>query len=121
MITAKKLDNSQITDLNGEIVGVRTFVRAAAFANLIVGTMVFVEFGILPILDHQLNTFWLGLMLALLSTVVVWCAGALICVIVLAPSRLLRLWRTIRVPNRFTQSGSSTVWDDWLDGPKRLA
>jgi hypothetical protein len=93
-----------------------TFVRAASLANLLVATLVFVEFSVIEIVNHDGGAFLLGLLLVPFVTLVIWGTAAALCVLALAPRWLCTLGRLIR-PARFSLSDKSGVWDDWLDSP----
>lgn len=98
----------------------RTFVRAASLANLLVATLVFVEFSAIAIVNHDGTAFLLGLCLVPLLTLVIWGIAAVLCGLALVPMWFwtLRL-RLIGRPSRSSPSFMSGVWDDWLDSPPR--
>ena len=95
-----------------------TFVRAASLANLLVATLVFVEFSVIEIVNHDGVAFLLGLLLVPFVTLVIWGTAAALCVLALAPRWLCTLGRRlIRGPARSSPSDRSGVWDNWLDSP----
>src|SRR5262249_46601534 len=95
----------------------RTFMQAAGLANLIVGTMVFVEFSVIALVKHEPETFRLGLWLVPFLTLVIWVAAAVIYFLGLASRALRTLGRFLAGRSRSPQPARSGVWDDWLDGP----
>jgi hypothetical protein len=96
-----------------------TFVRAAGLANLIVATMVFVEFSGIALVKREPDTFRLGLWLVPFVTVVVWGAATVLCLLTLAPGALLALGQRLVARCRSSLSAGSGVWDEWLDSPGR--
>jgi hypothetical protein len=95
-----------------------TFVRAACLANLLVATLVFVEFCAIALFEHNGESFLLGLSLILMLTAVIWTTAALLGVVTLTPRRLWMLKHRLTGSSRSMRSGKSRVWDDWLDGPE---
>ncbi len=94
------------------------FVRAASLANLLVATLVFVEFSVIAIVNHDDRAFQLGLWLVPFVTLVIWGTAAVLCLLALAPRCLPTLGRRlIGGPVRSPPSDRSGVWDDWLDSP----
>jgi hypothetical protein len=91
------------------------FVRSAGLANLLVATLVFIEFSAIALVNHDGKAFQLGLSLIPLVTVVIWATAAVLCVGALAPRWLLLLGRRLIRTSRFSPSDRSGVWDDWLD------
>jgi hypothetical protein len=54
------------------------FVRSASVANLLVATLVFIEFSALAIVNHDGKTFQLGLWLVPFVTLVIWGTAAVL-------------------------------------------
>jgi hypothetical protein len=87
-------------------------------ANLIVGTLVFVEFSVISLVNRDGKAFQMGLWLVLFVTVVIWGTASVMCVVALTPRWLSMLGRwLIGGAARFSPSDRSGVWDDWLDSP----
>jgi hypothetical protein len=106
--------------LKGEIpiVTIGTIARAAGVANLIVGTLVFVEFSVISLVDRDGRDFKMGLWLVPFVTAVIWGTASVMCVVALTPRWLSMLGRRlIRGPARYSPLDRSGVWDDWLDSP----
>jgi hypothetical protein len=96
-----------------------TFVRAAGLANLLVATLVFVEFSAIAIVNHDSRAFQMRLWLFPLVTLVIWGTAAVLCVLALTPRWLWTLRRRlIGGPVRSSPSERSGLWDDWLDSPE---
>ena len=96
-----------------------TFVRAAGLVNLLVATMVFAEFSVMSLVEHDFKTFQLGLWLVPFVTVVIWVAATVLCLLALAPGALRALGRRLVARCRSSLSAGSGVWDEWLDSPGR--
>ena len=64
-----------------------TFVRAAGLANLLVATVVSIEFSAIALVNHDGKALQLGLSLISLMTVVIWGTAAVLSVLALAPRR----------------------------------
>jgi hypothetical protein len=96
-----------------------TFVRAAGLANLLVATMVFVEFSVIALVKHEPKAFQMGVWLVPFVTLVIWVAATVLCLLALAPGALLALGRRLVARCRSSLSAGSGVWDDWLDSPGR--
>jgi hypothetical protein len=95
-----------------------TFVTAASAANLLVGTMVFVEFIIISLVSRNGRDILMGFWLVLLLSVLIWMIASLMCVVVLTPRWLCTLaQRLFVVRAKSSPSEASGVWDLWLDGP----
>jgi hypothetical protein len=94
------------------------FVRAAIVANLMVATLVFSEFSVMSIVNHESKDFQMGLWLVPFVTLVVWSSETLFYVVALILGWLhtLRRWLIARSA-RSLPSNKSGVWDDWLDSP----
>jgi hypothetical protein len=94
-----------------------TFVRAAVVANLVVATLVFIEFSAIALVNHNGNAFQLGLSLIPLVTLVIWGTVTVIYVVHLTSWGLGRLGR-LNGPARSSPAVRSGVWDNWLDEPE---
>ncbi len=94
-----------------------TFARAAGLANLSVATLVFVEFSGIAIVNHDGAAFKMGLWLIPFVTLVVWSSASVLYLVFLTAGLLGTLWRRLIGPTRFSPSGRSGLWDDWLDSP----
>jgi hypothetical protein len=95
-----------------------TFVQAARLANLLVATLVFLEFGVLSLVNRDGRAFQIGLWLVPFVTVVIWSTASVMCVVALTPRLLCTLGRRlIGKPARSTPSNRSGLWDEWLDSP----
>jgi hypothetical protein len=93
------------------------FVRAAALANLLVATMVFVEFSGIALVEHDPKAFQMGVWLVPFVTLVIWTTAAVLCLLFLAPGALRALGRRLVARCRSPLSAGSGVWDEWLDSP----
>jgi hypothetical protein len=94
------------------------FVRAAILANLAVAALVFIEFTVMSLVDHDARTFRMGLRLVPFVTLVIWSSATLFYVMALIPRWLGMVGR--RLDGRLARSLPSDrfgVWDDWLDRP----
>jgi hypothetical protein len=96
-----------------------TFVRAAGLANLLVATMVFVEFSGIALVQHDPKAFQMGLWLVPFVTLVIWTTAAVLYLLFLAPGALRALGRRLVARCRSSLSAGSGVWDEWLDSPGR--
>jgi len=95
-----------------------TFVRAGGLANLLVATLVFIEFSAIALVNHDGKAFQLGLLLVPLMTVVIWGTAAVLFVGASMPKWLWMLRRRMIGTSRSSTSARSGVWDRWLDGPE---
>jgi hypothetical protein len=95
-----------------------TFAQAASLATLLVGTLVFVEFSVMSLVNHHGRDFRMRLWLVLFVTVLIWGTASVMCVVALTPRWIAMLvqWLVDR-PARSTPSNRSGVWDEWLDSP----
>jgi hypothetical protein len=93
------------------------FVRAAAVANLIVGTLVFFEAIAFAWSVRDGKVFAFALALIPFVTLVVWGSATVLYVVLLASRRLGTIARRLIGPARSSPSGRFGVWDDWLDMP----
>jgi hypothetical protein len=91
--------------------------RAAALANLLVATMVFAEFSVMSLVEHDPKAFRMALWLVPFVTVVIWASTAVIYLLALASRALRPLGRRLVGRYRSFPSARSGVWDDWLDRP----
>jgi hypothetical protein len=105
--------NAQMGAIPDVTIGI--FVRSAGLANLLVATLVLIEFSAIALVNHDGKAFQLGLSLIPLVTVVIWATAAVLCVGALTPRWLLLLGRRLIRTSRFSPSDRSGVWDDWLD------
>jgi len=96
----------------GAVPPVWLFVRAAIVANVSVGTLVFIEFTVMSLVDNDGKTFRLGLWLVPFVTVVVWSSASAIYLMFLVAELLRALAQRL-----VSSSSRSGVWDDWLDSP----
>ncbi len=97
-----------------------TFVRAASLANLLVATLVFVEFSVIAIVNHDGRDFKMGLWLVPFVTLVVWSTAIVIYVVALTQRGLAKLGRRLIQGCAWSSpSDRSPVWDDWLDSRKQ--
>jgi hypothetical protein len=62
-----------------------TFVQAAIVANLLVGSLVFVEFSVMSLVNHHGIDSKMGLWLVLFVTVLIWGTASVMCVVALTP------------------------------------
>jgi hypothetical protein len=109
MNTAKPVAKRGVAVTEGDEVTVRTFVRAAGAANLLVAALLFVEFSVLAVVNRDSGAFLLIFWLVPFVTAVVWGAGAVLCCMFLAPSRLVSLWRTLRASDRSASPMTSGI------------
>jgi hypothetical protein len=93
------------------------FVRAAAVANLLVATLVFVEFSGFALVNHNPEDFRLGLWLIPFVTLVIWGTTTVFYLLTMALWGILALRRRLGRPGT-SLSARSAVWDDWLDRPE---
>ena len=94
------------------------FVRSAALANLLVATMVFVEFSGIALFQHDPKAFRMGLWLVPFVTLVIWTTATVLFLLTLAPGALRALGRRLVALRRSSRSAGSGVWDEWLDSPE---
>jgi len=94
-----------------------TFVRAAGLANLVVATLVFVEFSGIALVEHDPKAFQVGLWLVPFVTLVISGAATVLYLRALAPRALRALGRCLEGQSRASLSARSGVWDDWRDSP----
>ena len=118
MALGKFIDGKKSLDGAMPDVTVRLFVRSASLANLVVATLVFIEFSVMAIINRNGEMFQLGLSLIPLVTIVIWGTTAVIFVGALTPKWLGPLGRRVIGTSRSSISGSSGVWDHWLDSPE---
>ena len=95
-----------------------TFVRAAGAANLIVATLVLIDFSVIALGTHDGRAFQTVLWLVPFVTLVVWGTATVLYVVFLAARLLGTLERRLIRPARSSSSGMSGVWDHWLDSPE---
>jgi hypothetical protein len=93
-----------------------TFARAAGAANLIVGTLVLVEFSVFSLVNRAGRDILLGLWLILFVTIVIWTIASLMGVVVLGSKWIWNRGHSLvrRVAGSSPASASS-LWDEWLD------
>ena len=118
MAPQKAIDGKDAPTRATPVVTARTYARAAIIANLSVATLVFVEFGAMAIVDHDVRPFRTGLWLVPFVTLVVWGAAAVIFVGAAMPGWLRLIGRRLAGASPTSRSGRSGVWDDWLDNPE---
>lgn len=118
MIYAKPIEKLDSLDGAGSEPTARNFVVAAGVANLIVATMVFAEFSVMSLVEHDLKPFEMGLWLVPFVTLVIWASTAVIYLLALAPRAMRALGRHLVGRRRSFPSPRSGVWDDWLDRPE---
>jgi hypothetical protein len=118
MIHPKPINKLDILDGKRYEPTARNFAVAAGLANLIVATMVFVEFSIISLVEHNPKTFQMGLWLVPFVTLVIWASTAVIYLLALAPRVIRALGRHLVGRPRSFPSARSGVWDDWLDRPE---
>jgi hypothetical protein len=94
------------------------FARTAGVANLLVASLVFIEFSTLALINHDFKLLLLGLWLVSYVTLVVWCSAAVIGVAYFTPRWLGMLRKRLMGTVRSSPSDRSELWDDWLDSPE---
>ena len=99
-------------------VTIGTFARAAGVANLAVASLVFIEFSIIALVNHDGESFHFALWLVPFVTLVIWCSSAVICAAYFTPRWPGILWRRLIGPVTSSPSDRSELWDDWLDNPE---
>jgi hypothetical protein len=118
MIHPKPIDKLDVGDGTRSEVTPWVFARAAAVANLLVATMVFVEFSVIALVKHEPKAFQMGLWLVPYVTLVIWAAATVLWLLFLAPRGLRALGRCLAERRLSSVSARSAVWDDWLDCPE---
>jgi hypothetical protein len=118
MAPPRSIDGKNV--LQGAIPAVTpwTFIRAAGLANLLVATLVVIEFSVIALVQRDGRALHVGLCLVLFAMLVVCGASAVLGVVALTPGRLWRLGRRLIGPARSSPPDKSGVWDDWLDNPE---
>jgi hypothetical protein len=118
MAQPKALDQKSVVKREIPALTIGTFVQAAIVANLIVGTLVFVEFSVMSLVNRDGRDFKMGLWLVPFVTLVIWGTASVMCVVALIPRWLSMFGRwLIGEPARSSPSDKLGVWDDWLDSP----
>jgi hypothetical protein len=92
--------------------------RTAGVANLLVASLVLIEFSALALIDHDVKLFCVGLWLVSYVTLVVWCSAAVIGVAYFTPRWLGMLRRRLMGSVPSSPSDRFRLWDDWLDSPE---
>jgi len=95
-----------------------SFVIAAGVANLLVATLVLVDFSAIALVTHDARSFQTVFWLVPFVTLVVWSSATVFYVVILAARLLGTLGRRLIGPARSSPSGKSGVWDHWLDSPE---
>jgi hypothetical protein len=92
------------------------FVCEAAVANLLVATLVFVEFSGFALVNLNPEDFRLGLWFIPFVTLVIWGNTTVFYFLAMAlwGIQMLRGWLT----DQSSLSAKAGVWDDWLDRPE---
>ena len=72
-----------------------TFVHAASVANLLVATLVFIEFSVMSLVNRDGRDFQMGLWLVPFVTMVIWGTATVMCVVALLPRWLCTLGRRL--------------------------
>ena len=117
MSHAKPIDKLDIWDRARPEPTPWTFVRAAGLANLLVATMVVVEFSVIAWVDHDPKAFRFGLWAVPIVTLIIWATAAVLHFLELFTEALRALGRRLVGRHQSFPSVRSGVWDDWLDGP----
>ena len=118
MIHAKPIDKLYALDGARSDLTPRTFVHAAGLANLLVATVVFVEFSGMALVEHDPKAFQIGLWLVPFVTLVIWASAVVLYLLALGPRALRALGRRLVRGHRFFPAARSGVWDEWLDRPE---
>ena len=96
-----------------------TFVQAASVANLLVATLVFIEFSVMSLVNRDGRDFQMGLWLVPFVTMVIWGTATVMCVVALTPKVALHAREAAdRRTSPVLTIRKSGVWDDWLDSPE---
>jgi hypothetical protein len=119
MTHSKAIDGLGIRDGTRSEPTPRTFARAAGLANLLVATLVFVEFSGMALVEHDSWPFEIGLWLVPLVTLVIWASAVVLYFLALGPKAIRVLGRHLVGRPPSSPSAKSGVWDDWLDRPDR--
>src|SRR5262245_2561551 len=90
----------------------RTFVRSASLANLLVATMVVVEFSVIAWVDHDPKAFRFGLWVVPIVTLITWATAAVLHFLEMVTRALRALGRRLVGRPRSFPSARSGVWDD---------
>jgi hypothetical protein len=120
MAPSKSIDRKHSPKVAIPCVTLGSFVQAAGLANLLVATLVFIEFTAVSLVKRDGSDFLTGLYwLIPVVTLVIWGTATVMCVMALLPRWLCTLGRRlIGGRARSSPSESSGVWDDWLDSPE---
>ena len=97
---------------------IRSSVRAAALANLLIAAPVLFGSCGIAIVDHNPKALRMGLWFVAIVTPLVWASAALLYVLDEAPRWHWAVGQWLAARFRSPQSARSGVWDEWLDGPE---
>jgi len=118
MAQPKAIDQKSAAKREIPALTIGTFIQAAIVANLIVGTLVFVEFCVMSLVNRDGRDFRMGLWLVTFVILVIWSTASVMCMVTLTPRWISMLGRwLIGEPARSSPPARSGVWDDWLDSP----
>jgi len=118
MSHAKPIDKLDIWDRARPEPTPRTFVRAAGLANLLVATLVFVEFSVIAVVKNDPRVFAIGLLFVPSFTLAIWVIAVVLYFLALGPRALRALGRCLVRRPRSLPAARSGVWDEWLDRPE---
>jgi hypothetical protein len=118
MSHAKPIDKLDIWDRARPEPTPWTFVRAAGLANLLVATMVVVEFSVIAWVDYDPKAFRFGLWAVPIVTLITWATAAVLHFLESFTEALRALGRRLVGGTRSFPSARRGVWDDWLDRPE---
>jgi hypothetical protein len=97
---------------------IQSFVRSAAISNLIVATLVFLEFTCMALFQHDPKTFQIGLWLIPYVTVVIWGSATVIFSLMVVANGFRTVVPWLLERSRISRTARSGVWDYCLDGPE---
>jgi hypothetical protein len=89
-------------------------------ANVLVATLVLIEFSAVAIVNHDDTAFAVGLSLIPPATVVIWVTALALFACALTARWLLRRGRLLIATSRSSASARPGVWDHWLDSVSGL-
>ena len=96
-----------------------TFVRAARFVTLLVGATTSFEFLAMAVVLGNTTPILIGLVLLLSMTLAIWTIAVVLGTILLVPKWIWAKTQDQLLRTRCWTAASSSVWDEWINGPSR--